>query len=41
MTLEARLLEKLAEWKPGAGRQTLGLPADGDGGWGLSLTADR
>lgn len=40
MTLDAVLLEKLAEWKPEAGRQTLALPGEG-GGWGVSLTADR
>ncbi len=40
MTLNAPLLEKLAEWRPGDGRQTLTLP-DVGGGWGAALTADR
>ncbi len=40
MTLNEILLAKLAEWRPGRGRQTLNLPDEG-AGWALSLTADR
>jgi hypothetical protein len=40
MTLNETLLEKLAEWRPGRGRQTLNVP-DGGAGWAVSLTADR
>lgn len=40
MTLDEMLLQRLAEWEPAAGRQTLNLP-DADGGWRFSLTADR
>jgi hypothetical protein len=39
MTLEAKLLEKLAKWRPGTGRQTLNVPEGG--GWATTLTADR
>jgi hypothetical protein len=38
MTLDELLLEKLAEWRPDTGRQTLNL-ADGNG-WHVALTAD-
>jgi hypothetical protein len=40
MSLNATLLEKLAEWRPGAGRQTLNVPDEG-AGWTVSVTADR
>ncbi len=40
MTLNETLLAKLAEWRPGSGRQTLALPDEGTG-WSLTLTADR
>jgi hypothetical protein len=40
MTLDAMLLEKLHEWKPGRGRQTLNL-TDAASGWTVSLAADR
>ena len=40
MSLSATLLEKLAEWRPGRGRQTLNVP-DSGAGWAVSLTADR
>ena len=40
MTLDVTLLAKLAEWRPGRGRQTLNVPDDG-AGWAMSLTADR
>jgi hypothetical protein len=38
MTLDGLLLEKLAEWRPDNGRQTLNV-ADGNG-WHVALTAD-
>lgn len=38
MTLNETLLAKLAEWRPGRGRQTLNIA---DAGWTVSLTADR
>jgi hypothetical protein len=38
MTLEEMLLQKLADWRPDKGRQTLTVPAEG--GWRASLTAD-
>ncbi len=40
MTLNETLVARLAEWRPGRGRQTLNLP-DGGAGWAVSLTADR
>ncbi len=40
MTLDATLLAKLAEWRPGNGRHTLTVPDEGSG-WVVSLTADR
>jgi hypothetical protein len=40
MTLNETLLEKLAEWRSGPGRQTLTVP-DGGAGWTVALTADR
>jgi hypothetical protein len=40
MTLDAILLQKLSEWKPGKGRQTLNL-SDAASGWTVSLAADR
>jgi hypothetical protein len=40
MTLEAKLLARLAEWRPGPGRQTLNVP-DESSGWAAALTADR
>jgi hypothetical protein len=40
MTLNEVLQEKLAEWRPGSGRQTLNVPDQG-AGWTASLTADR
>jgi hypothetical protein len=40
MTLDVTLLERLAKWRPGAGRQTLNVP-DAGAGWAVSLTADR
>src|SRR5437588_11355779 len=40
MTLENTLLQKLGEWKPPGGRQTLTLP-DADAGWTVSLTVER
>jgi hypothetical protein len=40
MTLPDIFLHKLAEWRPGDGRQTLSLPLEGSR-WGLTLTADR
>ncbi len=40
MTLDAMLLQKLSEWKPGRGRQTLNL-TDAASGWTVSLAADR
>jgi hypothetical protein len=40
MTLDAILLQKLSEWKPGRGRQTLNL-TDAASGWSVSLAADR
>jgi hypothetical protein len=40
MTLNETLLAKLAEWRPGRGRQTLNI-ADPGAGWAVSLTADR
>ena len=40
MTLDEALLQKLAEWQPGAGRQTLSSP-DPAGAWAVAVTADR
>jgi len=40
MTLANTLLEKLTEWQPLPGRQTLHA-ADAASGWSLQLTADR
>jgi hypothetical protein len=40
MTLDVILLEKLAKWRPGKGRQTLNVPDEG-AGWTVSLAADR
>jgi hypothetical protein len=40
MTLSETLLARLAEWRPGRGRQTLNLPDQG-AGWAVSLSADR
>jgi hypothetical protein len=40
MTLNETLLARLAEWRPGRGRQTLNVPDEG-AGWTVSLTADR
>jgi hypothetical protein len=40
MSLDEALLEKLANWRPPEGRQTLLVSDPGDG-WGLTLTADR
>jgi len=40
MTLDDTLLQKLAEWRPAGGRQTLNLPDEGSG-WRVALTADR
>jgi hypothetical protein len=38
MTLASILLEKLAEWRPAPGRQTLEAA---DGPWAVAVTADR
>ncbi len=41
MTLNERLLEKLADWRPARGsRQILAVPDEGSG-WAVSLTVDR
>ena len=40
MTLNETLLARLAEWRPGRGRQTLNVPDEG-AGWAASVTADR
>jgi hypothetical protein len=40
MTLNETVLQKLAEWKPGDGRQILAVPDQGSG-WGVALTVDR
>ena len=40
MTLVEKLLQRLADWQPAEGRQTLGI-ADEDMDWAVSLTADR
>jgi len=41
MTLDAKLLQKLSDWKPaGNGRHVLAIPDDGCG-WSATLTADR
>jgi hypothetical protein len=40
MTLNETVLQKLAEWRPSGGRQTLTLPDEGSG-WAVALTADR
>lgn len=40
MTLDEKVLQRVAEWRPPAGRQTLHLP-DAGSGWSLALTADR
>jgi hypothetical protein len=34
------VLEKLAEWRPGRGRHTLGVPDEATG-WATAVTADR
>jgi len=39
MTLDERLLQGLAEWRPDAGRQTLNVPDDS--GWTASVAADQ
>src|SRR5437762_2951693 len=39
MTLDERLLQGLAEWRPDAGRQTLNVPDDS--GWTVSVAADQ
>src|SRR2546423_14828944 len=40
MTLAETLQRKLADWRPGEGRQLLAVPDEG-AGWSLTLTADR
>jgi hypothetical protein len=40
MTLNDTALQKLADWRPSAGRQTLNLPDQGSG-WAVAVTADR
>ena len=40
MNLNETVLQKLAEWRPTAGRQTLNLPEVGSG-WAFALTVDR
>lgn len=40
MSLNEAVLQKLADWSPPAGRQTLNLPGESSG-WSLRLTADR
>lgn len=40
MTLENTVLERLADWRPHAGRQPLLIP-DAGTGWTVHLTADR
>lgn len=40
MTLNDTTLQKLAEWRPAGGRQTLAV-ADEGLGWAVALTADR
>lgn len=40
MTLDDKLRQKLAEWRPPAGRQEL-LVSDSDSGWTANLTVDR
>src|SRR5262245_46187581 len=40
MNLNETVLQKLAEWRPSAGRQTLNLP-DEVSGWAVALTVDR
>ena len=40
MTLDATLLERLAEGRPAEGRQVLALPGEG-AGWSAVLTTDR
>ena len=40
MNLNETVLQKLAEWRPPSGRQTLNLP-DAGTGWAVTLTADR
>ena len=39
MILDETVLQRLAEWQPPGGRQTLNLPTAA--GWSLALTADR
>jgi hypothetical protein len=39
MTLDAALLEKLANWRPDSGRQTLTIP-DPASGWTTAVTAE-
>jgi hypothetical protein len=40
MSLDETLLQKLADWQPAPGRQTLHVPDQG-AGWGVTLTVDR
>jgi hypothetical protein len=40
MTLAETVRRKLADWRPGQGRQLLAVPDEGTG-WSLTLTADR
>jgi hypothetical protein len=40
MTLENTVLQKLSDWHPPQGRQSLNVP-DADAGWTVALTADR
>lgn len=40
MTLDDKLRQKLAEWRPPAGRQEL-LVSDNDSGWTANLSVDR
>jgi len=40
MTLDETVLQKLADWRPGEGRQTLLIPDEGSG-WAATLSADR
>jgi hypothetical protein len=40
MTLDETLLQKLANWRPGEGRQILGV-SDQASGWAVALTTDR
>lgn len=40
MTLNDTILQRLVEWRPGAGRHTLAV-ADEAAGWSVAATADR